>query len=247
MTGSDPYKKIVLITGASGGLGQALCRAFATGEYHIGVHVHHNTKGGREMVEALKFKGIVAALFPADLRHSGSVRLMFDALLDKWGRIDLLINNAAIRKDRLFIRMNQADWDDVIDLNLSGVFYCMREAGRAMSRQSGGHIINIASRAALTGRVGQSAYTASKRGLIALGQTAAREWGSDVIQVNTILPGFLDTPMTVGLAQEKKARLKEENLLPCPATIQEISDFIFSLSKIKHVSGQIFNLDSRIL
>lgn len=244
---SGSHKKIVLITGASGGLGQALCRAFATGEYHIGVHVNRNTKSGKETVETLNANGNVAALFPADLRHSGSVRKMFDTLLEKWGRIDLLINNAAIRKDRLVIRMRQADWDEVIDLNLSGAFYCMREAGRAMSRQGGGHVINIGSRAALTGRVGQAAYTASKRGLIALGQTAAREWGGVSIQVNTILPGFLSTPMTAGMAQEKREHLAQENLLPRPATTREISGFILALSKMKHVSGQTFNLDSRIL
>ncbi len=247
MTVSGPHKKIVLITGASGGLGQALSRAFSTGEYRVGVHVNRGTEIGKEIVETLNAKGAAAALFPADLRHSGSVRLMFDTLLEKWGRIDLLINNAAIRKDRLFIRMCQADWDDVIDLNLSGAFYCMREAGLAMSRQGGGHIINIASRAAVTGRVGQSAYTASKRGLITLGQTAAREWGGDSIQVNTVLPGFLATPMTAGLPEEKRAHLRQENLLPRPATTREISEFILALSKMMHVSGQTFNLDSRIL
>ncbi|MEO2054353.1 MAG: SDR family NAD(P)-dependent oxidoreductase [Nitrospira sp.] len=244
---SDPYKKIVLITGASGGLGQVLCRAFATGGYFVGVHVNRNIHGGEKMVETLNARGTAAALFPADLCHSGAVRLMFDDILEKWGRIDLLINNAAIIKDRLVARMPQADWDDVIDLNLTGVFFCMREAGRSMTRQGGGHIMNIASRAALTGRVGQAAYAASKRGLIALGQTAAREWGGVPIQVNTILPGFLNTPMTAGLSREKRAHLSQENLLSRPATTREIAEFILDLSKMKHISGQTFNLDSRIV
>jgi len=244
---SNSHKKVVLITGASGGLGQALCRSFATDEYHIGVHINRNISGGEELVETLNAEGNRAALFTADLRHSGAARKMFATLLEKWGRIDLLINNAGIRKDSLVARMSEADWDDVIDLNLTGVFFCMREAGHAMTRQGAGHIINISSRAAMTGRVGQAAYAASKRGLIALGQTAAREWGTVPIQVNTILPGFLDTPMTAGLEREKKAALREENLLSRSATPREIASFILDLSKIKHVSGQIFNLDSRIL
>lgn len=247
MPGSESQKKIVLITGAAGGLGRSLCQAFATGEYCIGVHANRNIRGGEETVKALQARGITAGLFPADLRHAGAVRKIFDALLDQWGRLDLLINNAGITKDHLFARMPQADWDEVIGLNLSGAFFCMREAGHVMSYQGGGHIINVASRAALTGSVGQAAYAASKRGLIALGKTAAREWGEVPIQVNTILPGFLDTPMTEGLAQEKKTAWRKENLLSRLATTQEVSEFVFALSKMKHVSGQTFNLDSRVL
>ncbi|MFQ5780646.1 MAG: SDR family NAD(P)-dependent oxidoreductase [Nitrospiria bacterium] len=242
-----PRKKIVLITGASGGLGQALCRTFSTGDYQIGVHVDRNTRKGIKTVQDLNAVGHVAALFSADLRNPLSVRRIFDDLLGKWGRIDLLINNAAVRSDRLLMRMRRTDWDDVIDLNLSGTFFCMREAGRAMCRNGGGgHIINIASYSAYTGRIGQASYTASKRGLIALTQTAAREWGSAAIQVNTVLPGFLSTSMTAGLTSERKEQLIEENLLRHSSTLEEVSEFILHLSKMKHVSGQTFNLDSRI-
>jgi len=239
-------KKIVLIAGSSGGLGQALCQTFSNGEYSIGLHVHQNLSGGMKIVHRLRSLGIESAFFPADLRDAVAVRTIFEDLLKNWGQIDLLINAVGIRRDRLFARVREAEWDEVIDTNLRVPFLCMREAGRAMQKQKRGHIINISSYASLTGRVGQSSYTASKRGLIALTQSAAKEWGGDSIQVNTVFPGFLSTQMTADLSAIGKDQLAKENALQRPSTLKEVSEFIFHLSKMKHVSGQIFNLDSRI-
>ena len=239
-------KKIVFITGSSGGLGQALCRTFSNGEYHVGVHVHRNISAGLKTVSRLNALGVESASFHADLRDSKAVRKAFEELLKRWGRIDLLINNAGIFRDNLFTRIRQVEWEEVIDTNLKGAFFCMREAGNAMQKQKGGHIINISSFASLTGRVGQASYTASKRGLIALTQSAAKEWGADSIQVNTVIPGFLSTSMTKDLTPVQAKRIIEENVLRRPSTLEEVSTFILHLSKMKHVSGQIFNLDSRI-
>ncbi|HLG21658.1 MAG TPA: SDR family NAD(P)-dependent oxidoreductase, partial [Candidatus Manganitrophaceae bacterium] len=157
------------------------------------------------------------------------------------------INSAAITGDILFSRMEEGEWDQVIGVNLSGVFFCMREAGRAMVEKGEGHIINISSYAAYTGRVGQASYAASKRGLIALTQSAAKEWGRSGVQVNAVLPGYLPTPMTASLPPVEKKRMIQENTLGRPSTLEEVSRFIFDLSRMKHVSGQVFNLDSRIL
>lgn len=243
---SSHDKRVVLITGASGGLGQALCRAFSNGEYRIGVHVYQNVDRGTKTVQALCGLGIESALFAADLRDSKAVQEMFDGLLMNWGRLDLLIQSAAIRRDRLLAGTASAEWDAVVDVNLKGAFICMREAGQAMRRNGGGQIIHLSSHAALTGRIGQASYTASKRGLIALTQSAAKEWGGDSIQVNAVLPGFLPTPMTAGLEPLEAEKIVEENALGRTSTLEEVSDFILHLSKMKHVSGQIFNLDSRI-
>lgn len=239
-------KEVVLITGSSGGLGRALCRAFSNGEYSIGVHVHRNTSEGMKLVDQLNSLGVESAFFPADLRDSKAVGKMFEGILKIWGKINLLINNAAVRRDRLFARIESAEWDDVIGTNLTGAFLCMREAGRAMQKQKRGHIINLSSHASLTGRAGQASYTASKRGLIALTQSAAKEWGGDSVQVNTVFPGFLRTSMTADLSRSEVERIVEANALERPSNLQEVSEFIFHLSKMKHVSGQTFNLDSRI-
>jgi 3-oxoacyl-[acyl-carrier protein] reductase len=239
-------KKTVLITGSSGGLGRALCKAFSKGKYSIGVHAYRNIPEGVKLVRELNSIGVESAFFVSDFRDPKSIRKMFDDLLATWGQIDLLINNAGIRHDRLFTRIDQAEWDEVIDVNLKGAFLCMQEAARAMQKRKRGHIINISSYAAMIGRTGQASYTASKRGLIALTQSAAKEWGEDSIQVNTVFPGFLSTAMTATVLPSEMKRIVGENSLKRTSTLEEISEFIFHLSSMKNVSGQIFNLDSRI-
>ncbi|MFQ5543186.1 MAG: SDR family NAD(P)-dependent oxidoreductase [Nitrospiria bacterium] len=238
--------KSIFITGASGGLGQALCERFSKDPCRIGVHVFRDISGGKRLVERLNRSACGAALFTADLCDATAVRQMFYNLKTKWEGIDILINNAAIREDDFLQRSKEAAWDQQIALNLSGVFYCMREAGKIMMCQKKGHIVNISSLSAVTGRIAQSAYTASKRGLIGLSGTAAREWGPTGVQVNTVFPGFLATPMTEPLTEAQKKKILEKNLLGLPSTLEEVSNFIHHLSMMKHVSGQTFNLDSRI-
>lgn len=238
--------RTILITGASGGLGQALCRAFSKEKIRIGLHVFQNQHKGKEIEQEIRSNHCETSLFPADLRNSNEVHTLFQAFLEKWERIDLVINNAGVAQNRLFQKMSSEEWDKEVHLNLSGVFYILREAGKIMEKQKKGHIINIASFAAFTGRVGQAPYTASKRGLIALAQCAAREFGAGGVQVNTVCPGFLPTPMTASLTPEQSKPLIAENVLGRASTLEEVSEFIQTLSKMNHVSGQIFHLDSRI-
>jgi 3-oxoacyl-[acyl-carrier protein] reductase len=238
-------KRVVVITGASGGLGQALCKSFLQGDDDVGIHVCSNLSKGEAILSSFIAAGKKTALHVSDLGDSESTRKMFDDFLTKWGKVDILINSVGVVDDHLFAKLSETAWDHVIQTNLTGIFYCMREAGRIMQKQ-GGHIINIASLSAFTGRAGQAAYTASKRGLIALTLSAAREWGVSAIQVNAVLPGFLDTRMTALLSPEHKKKLIEENILNRPSTLEEVSDFIYHLSRMKYVSGQVFNLDSRI-
>lgn len=239
-------KRVVVITGASGGLGQALCKSFLQGNDVIGVHVRSGIAKGKEIVQSFTSQGQEALLHISDLRDSGSTRKMFDDFFKKWGRINILINSMGVTDDHLFARLNETSWDHVIRTNLTSIFYCMREAGQIMQDQGEGHIINITSLSAFTGRVGQAAYTASKRGLIALTTSAAQEWGASAIQVNAVLPGVLDTGMTDPLPPEQKLKLIGENVLKRSSTLEEVSEFIYHLSKMKYVSGQVFNLDSRI-
>ncbi len=236
-----------MITGASGGLGQAIGQAFLKDmPCCVALHCFTNHTEVKKKVKQFKVDGGKSRFFSVDLRDSEAIKKMFQNIRDDWGGLDLLINNAAITQNRLLAQVQSADWDNLLKLNLSGVFYCMREAGRIMEKQGKGHIINIASLSAFTGRKGQAAYTASKRGLIALSQTAAREWGGIGIQVNTVCPGILPTSMTATLSFQQSRHLTVENLLGRTSTLEEVSKFIRSLSKMDHVSGQVFNLDSRI-
>ncbi len=239
-------KRVVFITGASGGLGKALCQTFSAKGDIVGAHVHLNRSAGQALIEAIERTGGKTALFSADIQNSRSVREMVQEALAKWGRLDVFIHTAAIRRDHLFAKIGEFDWDQVIDVNLSGSFFCMREAGQAMSKQGGGQIINISSGAAYTGRPGQAAYAASKRGLIALTQSAAKEWSGTGVQVNVVLPGLLPTGMADSLPPSDRMNIISENILRRLANLEEVSEFIYHLSRMKDVSGQVFNLDSRI-
>ncbi|MFQ5589344.1 MAG: SDR family NAD(P)-dependent oxidoreductase [Nitrospiria bacterium] len=236
----------ILITGASGGLGQALCRGFSKDNVRLGLHCFQNQAAVDALRGSLENSTCDARVLRADLGKPAAVHQLFEEIRETWGGLEVLIHSAASNRNRLFCDVPSSEWEDQIQLNLSGTFYCMREAANIMHAQKNGHIINIASLAAFTGRRGQSAYTASKRGLIALSQSAAKEWGRDGIQVNVVCPGFLPTAMTAGLNTKQKKRLISENVLGHPSSLDEVSEFIRGLSKMRHVSGQVFNLDSRI-
>ena len=161
--------------------------------------------------------------------------------------MDVLINNAGLTKDGLLVRMSEQDWDDVLDTNLTGPFHCMRSAGEAMMKQGAGHIINIGSIVGVQGREGQANYSASKSGLIGLTKAAAREWGPYNIKVNAVLPGYLPTDMGAAASDAVRERVVKENALGRVSAPTEVAEFIYRLSLMNNVSGQMFNLDSRVL
>jgi 3-oxoacyl-[acyl-carrier protein] reductase len=172
---------------------------------------------------------------------------MIDKTLQRWGKVDVLINNAGMTRDALAMRMNDEDWDSVMDTNLKGPFLCMRAVSRAMMKQRSGHIISIASIAGVRGREGQANYAASKAGLIGLTKSAAKELGSSNIQVNCVLPGYLPTDMGTAAPENVLAHVISETTLGRTSNSAEVAAFIYHLSLMKNVSGQVFNLDSRVL
>jgi 3-oxoacyl-[acyl-carrier protein] reductase len=175
------------------------------------------------------------------------VDAMIDAALKQWGTVDVLVNNAGITQDGFTIRMAEREWDDVLSTNLTGPFHCIRAVSRAMMRQRSGHIISLASLTGLQGRAGQANYSAAKAGLVGLTRSTAKELGRFNIKANAVLPGFLATEMGSSVSGAALDRIIEENSLGRYSTREEIADFIYHLSLMQHVSGQVFNLDSRIL
>ncbi len=176
-----------------------------------------------------------------DVRSSASVTEYFS----RFERIGILINNAAITGDALFARLDEASWMDVIDTNLKGAFLCSRTAAKIMIRHRQGHIVQMGSYSALHPPVGQTAYAASKAGLIALTKSLARELGPRNVRVNCVLPGFLETRMTAGLSDEAKAAALSRHALGRFNSAAEAARFIHFLTTLDHVSGQVFQLDSR--
>lgn len=170
------------------------------------------------------------------------------AFFDQIDRIDLLINNAGIFRDASLLKMTEQDFNAVLDVNLKGAFLCTQAALKLMSRQHEGHIINIGSYSALCGPAGQANYAAAKAGLIALTQSTAKEYGSRNIRANCVLPGFLETKMTRHLLEDAawKEQLLSQHTLGRLNTPQDAARFIVMLHSMPAISGQVFQLDSRI-
>ena len=211
---------VVIITGGAGGLATALAAVFR----ETGSEVF---SPGRDEL---------------DVRSSSDV----DRYFKGFERIDVLINNAGITGDKLFARLEEADWDAVLDTNLKGAFLCSRAAGKRMIKQREGSIVQIGSYSALHPPIGQAAYAASKAGLIGLTKSLAKELGPRNVRVNCVLPGFLETRMTAGLSEEARTAALARHALGRFNTVEDAARFIRTLCTLTHVSGQVFQLDSRV-
>jgi 3-oxoacyl-[acyl-carrier protein] reductase len=235
--GFEVDSRVVLITGAAGGVGGALVAAFGNGGWKVAAGIHRSEpRWGCE--------GVVVV--PLDVTDRECCRQAIEQVMERFGRVDCLVNNAGFNRDALLSRMKEEDWDEVVGINLRGAMQCAREVLPYMLRQRDGHIINISSFAALQGTLGQSAYAAAKAGMLGLTQSLAREVGGRNIRVNAVLPGVLHTGMTVALPEERLDAMAGENVLGRLNNLDEVANFIVFLAGMRDVSGQVFQLDSRI-
>lgn len=229
--------RVVLITGAAGGLGRALVSAFAAEGWQVVATWHREPFGEGD--------GTVWPM-QLDVTHREEVASVFDQVLARHGRLDVLINNAGIASDSLVAQMNNDTWQCVLDVNLKGAFLCSQAAIRPMLKQRDGHILNIASFGGRVGRAGQANYAASKAALIGLTQSLAKEAGSRNVRVNAVLPGFLRTKLVGNLTEEQLAAHVTSNALGRLNDLDEVARFVVFLAGMRNVSGQVFQLDSRI-
>lgn len=234
----SPGAPVILITGAAGGLGRGLVGGFSKAGWRVAAAVHRNPRPEWNGAEILG-----CALEVTDSR---SWQQVVDGILDRWGRLDVLINNAAVVRDRLLVSLPDDDWDHVMDVCLKGAFLGCRTVLPVMSRQQNGHILNVASFAGRSGAVGQSNYAAAKAGLLGLTLALAREVAEAGIRVNAILPGLLPTPMTASLPVPVTRSLVGSNLLGRMNRVEEVVALTLQLAATRDVSGQIFQWDSRI-
>ncbi len=240
--------KVVLITGSSRGIGRELALGFAKAGYVVAVnYVKEKTKAEAVVQEIIKAGNKDAEAFPCDVRDSLKVRQMIDSVVGRWGRLDVLVNNAGITRDRTILKMTNGEWNDVIDTNLSGAFWCIREAARVMAEKKSGSIVNIASIMAVKGGFGNANYSASKAGLIGLTKAAARELGRFQIRVNAVLPGYHETDMGNVLKDEQKQKVLAEHTLGIAAKMDDVVRLVIEVAQNASISGQVFSADSRIL
>lgn len=229
-------QRVALVTGGSSGLGAAMVEAFREAGWGVVAASRHPPEA-RPGVHPLAM----------DVTDSGSVTRGFSEITERWGRMDALVNNAGITADRLLGNLTEADWDAVLDVSLRGAFLCARAALPLMVRQRAGHIVNIASFSGRYGNRGQANYAAAKAALLGMTLALAREMGPENVQVNAVLPGFLRTAMTSGLPAEVVENATRMNALGRLGTVEEVARFVVFLTTMQHVSGQVFQLDSRIL
>jgi 3-oxoacyl-[acyl-carrier protein] reductase len=241
------HKRVVIVTGASRGLGRTIALAFGKAGDRVLVNYATSEQKASDVVNDILRSGGEAISYNADVRNSAEVDAMVNAGIGRWGTVDVLINNAGVTKDNLILRMREDDWDEVLDTNLKGSFHGIQSASRIMSTQQSGHIINIASIVGEQGREGQASYSAAKAGVIGLTKAAAKELGRLNVKVNAVLPGFLLTDMGETVSAGIAGRIQRENVLDRISDAEEVAAFIYHLSLMNNVSGQVFNLDSRIL
>jgi len=237
--------KVALVTGASRGIGRAIALDLARNGAHVVVNYAGNVEKANEVVNEIKELGQESFAIKADVSNQEEVTNMIKEVLNRFNQLDILVNNAGVTKDNLIMRMKESEWDDVININLKGVFNCTKAVTRQMMKQRQGRIINVASIVGVSGNAGQANYVAAKAGVIGLTKTTAKELASRNITVNAIAPGFITTDMTDKL----EGNVKEEMLRQIPLArfgepedIAHVVTFLAS-EKSGYMTGQTLHID----
>ena len=211
-----PDKRTVVVTGGSRGIGRSICLSLANPDTQIYFNYFSPSNPEAEKAAAAETEKIVAELgssansMSVDVADTKEVEAFFEKIVDETGRIDILVNNAGITKDGLLVRMNENDWNMVLNINLKGAFTCTRLAAKIMMKQRYGRIVNIASVVGVSGNPGQANYSASKAGLIGLTKTAAKELAARNVTVNAVAPGFIETDMTAALSEKARTAMLDQ-------------------------------------
>jgi 3-oxoacyl-[acyl-carrier protein] reductase len=230
-----------IVTGASRGIGKAVALRLAAAGLQLFVVDRCTTEESAEVCAEIVAAGGAAQAFCLDVTDSEAVTNFFKEQVKGKVRLDVLVNNAGITKDGLIMRMKDEDFQRVLSVNLSGAFYCLREATKIMTKQRSGSIVNIASVAGQSGNAGQANYASSKAGLIGLTKSAAQELGGRGITVNAVAPGYIETDMTAALPQEVREEYVKRVPLRRAGTVKDVADAVAWLAsgEASYITGQV--------
>jgi len=233
--------KVVIVTGSARGIGRAIAQAFADQGAHVVI-----SDLDQQLVESVAAQiGGGAIGIKANVIDSAEIDAMIECVLQKLGRIDVVVNNAGITRDTLMIRMDETDWDLVLDINLKGAFLVTKAAARVMMKQRSGRIVNISSVVGLGGNAGQANYAASKAGLIGLTKSAAKELCTRGITVNAVAPGFVETEMTHSLSEAAREAFLVRALIKRSGLPSDVAAAVLFLAsdEASYITGQVLAVD----
>lgn len=242
-------KKIALITGSAKGIGRGIALAYAREGYHVALHYRGSKEAAIQTKQMCEAYGVTANLYRCDLVGHEDVEQMIKAVINDFGALDVVINNAGITKDGLVIRMSEDDFDAVIDANLKGTFNVSKFASKQMFKQKSGRIINITSVIGIGGNVGQANYAASKAGIIGFTKSLAKELASRNILVNAIAPGFIETEMTAVLPQAVQNQILGQIPLQTYGDVSDVANLALFLGseKNQYITGQVIKVDGGMM
>ena len=237
--------KVVLVTGGSRGIGRAIAVAFGKQGATVVLSYAGNEAAANETVAAITSAGGKAKAIRFDVADSNACAENLDAVVKEFGRLDVLVNNAGVAIDGLVMRFKDEDWDKTLDTNLKGAFALIRAASRPMMKQRGGAIINLTSVVGEMGNAGQTAYAASKAGMIGMTKSLAKELASRNIRVNAVSPGFIATDMTAKIPEDAKAKMLENIPLGKLGSAEDIANAVLFLAgdSAAYITGEVLKVN----